>query len=82
MIILLKRIKLEAYLHDGICSTAYIKECEIFEDLQKEIDDYIHYHNNYRAQLSLKKMTSVKYRNHLLRVAQIFLKLSLTKGTF
>ncbi len=33
MIILLKRIKLESYLHDGICSIAYIKECEIFEDL-------------------------------------------------
>ena len=46
----------------------YIKECEIFEELQKEIDDYINY-NNYRVQWNLKKMTPVKYRNHLLSVA-------------
>ncbi|WP_152640879.1 IS3 family transposase, partial [Clostridium sp. IBUN125C] len=35
----------------------------------KEIDDYIAYHNNYRAQWNLKKMTPVDYRNHLLNVA-------------
>ena len=29
---------------------ANIKECETFEDLVKEIDNYIEYHNNYRAQ--------------------------------
>ncbi|WP_085954050.1 IS3 family transposase [Clostridium butyricum] len=46
-----------------------IKECETFEDLIKEIDDYIAYHNNYRAQWNLKKMTPVDYRNHLLNVA-------------
>ncbi|WP_152642480.1 IS3 family transposase, partial [Clostridium sp. IBUN13A] len=34
-----------------------------------EIDDYIAYHNNYRAQWNLKKMTPVDYRNHLLNVA-------------
>ncbi|WP_455793526.1 IS3 family transposase, partial [Clostridium butyricum] len=27
------------------------------------------YHNNYRAQWNLKKMTPVDYRNHLLNVA-------------
>jgi transposase InsO family protein len=43
-----------------------IKTCEIFEDLVKEIDDYIDYYNNFRGQWNLKKMTPVKYRNHLL----------------
>lgn len=47
---------------------ANIKECETFEDLVKEIDNYIAYHNNYRAQWNLKKMTPVDYRNHLLNV--------------
>lgn len=45
-----------------------IKECETFEDLVKEIEDYIDYHNNYRAQWNLKKMTPVDYRNHLLNI--------------
>ncbi|EOU1119725.1 TPA: IS3 family transposase, partial [Clostridium perfringens] len=31
--------------------------------------DYIDYHNNYRPQWNLKKMTPVNYRNHLLNVA-------------
>ncbi|NRT91773.1 transposase InsO family protein [Clostridium beijerinckii] len=39
-----------------------IKTCETFEDLVKEID----YYNNFRGQWNLKKMTPVKYRNHLL----------------
>lgn len=43
-----------------------IKTCETFEDLVKEIDDYIDYYNNFRGQWNLKKMTPVKYRNHLL----------------
>lgn len=42
-----------------------INKCETFEDLVKEIDDYIDYHNNYRGQWNLKKMTPVQYRNHL-----------------
>ena len=46
-----------------------IKECGTFEDLVKELDDYIIYHNNYRAQWNLKKMTPVEYRNHLLNIA-------------
>lgn len=45
---------------------ANIKKCETFEDLLKEVDDYIDYYNNYRAQWHLKKMTPVHYRNHLL----------------
>ncbi|MBN1066380.1 IS3 family transposase [Clostridium botulinum] len=43
-----------------------IKSCETFEELVKEIDDYIDYHNNFRGQWNLKKMTPVQYRNHLL----------------
>lgn len=46
-----------------------IIECDTFEDLTEEIDDYIDYHNNYRAQWNLKKMTPVQYRNHLLNVS-------------
>jgi transposase InsO family protein len=48
---------------------AYINECETFEKLVNEIDDYIDYYNNYRSQWNLKKMTPVRYRNHLLNVA-------------
>lgn len=47
----------------------YIKECNSFEELSAEIDDYMDYYNNYRCQWNLKKMTPVKYRNHLLLLA-------------
>ena len=43
-----------------------IKECETFEELVKEITEYIDYYNNFRGQWNLKKMTPVQYRNHLL----------------
>lgn len=43
-----------------------IKSCETFDELVREIDDYIDYHNNFRWQWNLKKMTPVQYRNHLL----------------
>lgn len=43
-----------------------IKDCKTFEDLVKEISDYIDYYNNHRGQWNLKKMTPVQYRNHLL----------------
>ena len=45
---------------------ANIKKCESFEELIKEVNDYVNYHNYYRPQLNLKKMTPVDYRNHLL----------------
>ena len=48
---------------------ANVQECVTFEDLVEEIDKYIDYYNNYRAQWNLKKMTAVEYRNHLLNVA-------------
>jgi transposase InsO family protein len=40
--------------------------CFSFRDVCNEIKDYIEYYNNYRYQWNLKKMTPVKYRNHLL----------------
>ena len=46
-----------------------IKKCGSFEELEKEIADYIDYHNNYRPQWNLKKMTPVDYRNHLINAA-------------
>jgi transposase InsO family protein len=45
------------------------KQCQSFSMLVAEIDDYIEYYNNYRYQWTLKKMTPVEYRNHLLNVA-------------
>jgi putative transposase len=42
------------------------RNCSTREDLQRAIDCYIRYYNNYRYQWGLKKMTPVQYRNHLL----------------
>ncbi|WP_159162193.1 IS3 family transposase, partial [Clostridium neonatale] len=39
---------------------------EVNYKLVKKIDDYVNYHNNFRWQWNLKKMTPVQYRNHLL----------------
>ena len=43
-----------------------LRECETFKELIEEIDNYVNYHNNYRPQWNLKKMTPIEYRNHLL----------------
>ncbi|WP_271811342.1 IS3 family transposase [Clostridium beijerinckii] len=40
--------------------------CKTFDELKSKIDKYIIYYNNYRYKWSLKKMTPVQYRNHLL----------------
>ncbi|KEI14880.1 hypothetical protein Z960_02020 [Clostridium haemolyticum NCTC 9693] len=42
-----------------------IKNFNKFSELLKEIDEYMDYYNNYRGQWNLKKMTPVKYRNHI-----------------
>lgn len=47
----------------------YIKSCNTLEELQEEIGQYMSYYNKYRCQWGLKKMTPVKYRNHLLKAA-------------
>ncbi|MEI8270216.1 MAG: IS3 family transposase [bacterium] len=44
------------------------RSCKTFEQLQIMIDNYINHYNNKRFQWSLKKMTPVEYRNHLLLV--------------
>lgn len=45
------------------------KSCSNFEELCNEINEYMDYYNYHRCQWSLKKMTPVQYRNHLLKVA-------------
>lgn len=42
------------------------KECKTFEDLSLIIEQYMKYYNNERQQWGRKKMTPVKYRDHLL----------------
>lgn len=42
------------------------KECKTFEDLHLIIERYMKYYNHERQQWGLKKMTPVKYRDHLL----------------
>ena len=39
---------------------------ETLEEVEKYIESYIFYYNNYRPQWTRKKMTPVQYRNHLL----------------
>jgi len=45
-----------------------ISECETLEEVEKYIESYIFYYNNYRPQWTRKKMTPVQYRNHLLQI--------------
>lgn len=42
-----------------------LKDIKTFNELVKYIDNYIFYYNNNRPQWNRKKMTPVKYRNHL-----------------
>lgn len=43
-----------------------ISGCKTISDMNKYMDEYIDYYNNYRPQWSRKKMTPVQYRNYLL----------------
>lgn len=40
--------------------------CGTFEELEKQVNEYIYHYNNRRYQWNLKKMTPVQYRDHLL----------------
>lgn len=40
--------------------------CDTFEELEEKVNEYIYDYNNNRYQWTLKKMTPVKYRDHLL----------------
>jgi putative transposase len=42
---------------------------QTLEEIVEIIDKYIYYYNNYRPQWTLKKMTPIEYRNHILSVA-------------
>ena len=44
----------------------HLNQCDTFEELQKEIDDYFDYYNNDRPQWNLNKLTPVEFRNRLL----------------
>lgn len=44
----------------------HLKECDSYENVCKELDDYFDYYNNDRCQWGLNKMTSIQYRNYLL----------------
>jgi putative transposase len=48
---------------------ANIKPCKTLNELRREIDRYITYYNHHRYQWTLKKMTPVQYRDHLLQAA-------------
>ncbi|MGL5296428.1 MAG: IS3 family transposase, partial [Culicoidibacterales bacterium] len=43
-----------------------LNNCHTFEQVKREVDNYIRYYNNFRYKWNLKKMTPVEYRNHLL----------------
>lgn len=42
------------------------KSCKTFDELRNTISNYIDYYNNKRKQWTLKKMTPVEYKTHLL----------------
>lgn len=42
------------------------KEAKTFDELNVMINEYMDYYNNHQYQWEIKKMTLVKYRNHLL----------------
>lgn len=44
----------------------YIKKCSTYEELEKEVSEYMYYYNYQRGQWNLKKMSPVEYRDHLL----------------
>jgi putative transposase len=53
------------HMKDHVTSRLYSS----LDELQHEINRYVHYYNNHRYQWGLKKMTPVQYRNHLLSAA-------------
>ncbi len=42
------------------------EDCQSFEEVKAEIDDYMDDYNHFRAQWGLKKLTPIDYRNQLL----------------
>ncbi|MGL4868581.1 MAG: IS3 family transposase [Cetobacterium sp.] len=44
------------------------RTCQTLSELEKIIENYIDYYNNYRCQWNLKKLTPVQYKNQLLNI--------------
>lgn len=51
-----------------------LEECNTFEDLNKEIDDYMNYYNNHRYQWNLNRMTPSQYREYKTNEDVLYLK--------
>lgn len=45
------------------------KKIETYQEVVETIHNYIYNYNNTRPQWTLKKMTPIEYRNHLLNIA-------------
>ncbi len=45
----------------------HLKECDSYEAVCNELNDYFDYYNNFRCQWGLNKMTPVQYREYLLK---------------
>jgi len=43
----------------------HLKECRSYEQVHKEIGDYMDYYNNHRCQWGLRRKTPVEYRKYL-----------------
>ena len=50
-----------------------IKECETFEDLVKEIDEYIEYYNNFQRTMEFKKDDSCSIQKSSSKLVYSFL---------
>lgn len=44
----------------------YLKKCNVFTDLEAEIEDYIDYYNNDRPQWTMNKMIPKEYHQFLI----------------
>ena len=59
----------------------HLEECESYEAVCNELNDYFDYYNNDRCQWGLNKMTPVQYRDYLLKQPGTSLILYEEKGT-
>ena len=59
----------------------HLEECESYEAVCNELNDYFDYYNNDRCQWGLNKMTPVQYRDYLLKQPGTELIIYEEKGT-
>ena len=50
----------------------HLENCLTFEQLEKEINDYMDYYNHSRCQWDLKQMTPCEYREYLFRIRHVY----------